>query len=400
MSAPTVPLVRAWRTVPLEAAADRLLRSAAVVEQEAEAVRHSFALALGDAGGEWAIAAEDRAAAEARTGLALADALQAAAERVRAGADDLAAARARLLDVVDRARSDGFDVASDGQVTDPEASPPLEALGAALDPQAAAQARRLEEQRATYEAEVLDALAAVGDADESLARSLTDLSFPQTLESALAAHRARTAELGDPVAALGTAGGAVALARTATDVRRLVVKGAALHRYLQLSRQPALAGTRSLDDALRAFTHGTASHPVLKGAGRLFLPSTLASGAVDAATGGGYDGARGWASRGFGVAGAVGSGALLAGSFSLVALTPVGAGIAGVAVLSYGAWTAGNYVVDHWDQVEDLSEAAVAWTGEQTADAAAEVVDAVDWAQDRLATAGSDVLAGVGELFG
>jgi hypothetical protein len=134
---------------------------------------------------------------------------------------------------------------------------------------------------------------------------------------------------------------------------------------------------------------------VLKVAGRASLPATVISGAGDAASGGGYDGARGWATRGFGAAGAAGAGIVLAGPALAPALVVAGGG----AVLAYGAWSAGNYVVDHWDQVEDAWEAVDGWADRQRVEASVEVEEALDWARDRLASAGSGALDAIEELF-
>ena len=385
MTGPTIPEVVAWRTEPLEAAAERLGDAASVVEQQALAVRRSLGDVLHAAGGAWAEAADDRAGSEARTGLALADAMAAAAAVATRGAADLSRSRTLLARAVDDARVDGFEVGPDGSVTAPDAPAPLAAMGTALEATAHERAREAERRRAGHESQVRGALAAVATIDAEVADSLARISFPETVGSALAAHRARTALLGDPVAALGTAGGVVAGAVAARDSSRLVRKGALLRRFLELSRQPGGAGSPASAEALRAFSHGTATHPVLKASGRLFLPTTLVSGSVDLAGGGGYDGARGWATRGFALAGAGGAGVLMAAAVPGLALSPVGIGVAGAAVLGYGAWTTGNYVVDHWEQVEDASGAAVTWAGQRAGDAAGEVADAVDWAHEQLA---------------
>ncbi len=129
--------------------------------------------------------------------------------------------------------------------------------------------------------------------------------------------------------------------------------------------QTFLRNMGASDDALKAFMNGKADGGLARFligsraariAGKAFLPLTVATGAFDAVTGGGYDGARGWATRGFGLAGAAGGGALLASSAGLIALGPVGVGIAGAAVLGYGAWTLGNYVYDHWDDITAFGE--------------------------------------------
>lgn len=124
-------------------------------------------------------------------------------------------------------------------------------------------------------------------------------------------------------------------------------------------------------------------------AGRAFLPLTVATGALDAVTGGGYDGARGWATRGFGLAGAAGAGTLLLAGASL---GPVGLAVAGGAVLAYGAWSAGNYVWDHREQIGEFLEKSGAWVADQATAAwdttTQAVSDAKDWADDTLEAAG------------
>ena len=120
-------------------------------------------------------------------------------------------------------------------------------------------------------------------------------------------------------------------------------------------------------DALRAFMNGKADAGLARFligsraariAGKAFLPLTVVTGAFDAVTG--------WdrTVRAAGRPEASGSlapravGALLASSAGLIALGPVGVGIAGAAVLGYGAWTLGNYVYDHWDDITAFGGAA------------------------------------------
>ena len=297
--------------------------------------------------------------------------------------------REAVLVAVGRARAAGFEVGDDGRVAAPPAPlppadvPPAERLGWSVAPEQLEEAARTEALRAAHEAEVGWALAAVAATDEAVADTLTGLDFPETLPSLVAAHQARTHLLGgDPVAALGTAGGAVVVARLASDTRSLVTEGRRLHHYADLARQGAPRPV--LDDARRTFAYGAARHPLLKLAGRASMAGTIASGIGDTFTGGGYDGARGWATRGFGAAGAVGAGVVMAGSVLAPAVVVVG----GVAVLAYGAWTAGNYAVDHWDQVEDAWQAADTWADEQRRQAADQLLDAVGWAGERLAGTG------------
>jgi hypothetical protein len=204
---------------------------------------------------------------------------------------------------------------------------------------------------------------------------------------------------GEGLGALGGGAGAVAAALALKNLFKVGTKGTALLRFLNASTQPITdiaTFTRNMDAAdaaLLEFARGKPNGGILrfgvgstaaKGLGRAFLPLTVVTGAMDAVTGGGYDGGRGWATRGFGAAGAVGAGTLLAAEAGLVALGPVGLGVAGAAVLAYGAWSAGNFIYDHRQQIADFAGKAVDWTGDR-------LTDAKNWAGDRLADAGHAV---------
>ena len=56
---------------------------------------------------------------------------------------------------------------------------------------------------------------------------------------------------------------------------------------------------------------------------------------------------------------------------------------------SYGAWTLGNYVYDHWDDITEFGGKALDWTGDRLDDVADAADAATDWAGDRLADAGN-----------
>lgn len=121
-------------------------------------------------------------------------------------------------------------------------------------------------------------------------------------------------------------------------------------------------------------------------------------GAVDTVTGGGYDGARGWATRGFGLAGMTGSLALVASLATGIAftLTPVGAAIAMGAVLAYTAWSIGNLVWDHRETIGGWFTAAGRGI-RGAADRAREGVAAAgSWLGDRVRQAVSRGLAPLG----
>lgn len=400
MTAVTVSAVTGWRPGELAAVADRLVAAAASVDDDARAVRRHLGDAVDDAGGAWATTAASRAAQEARRGQALADALTAAASALLSGAEGLGRAREALLVAVGRATAAGYTVGDDGRVAalpaplPPADVPPAERLAWGVAPEQLEEAARAEALRAAHEAEVAGALAAVIATDEGVADTVGRLDFPETLPSLAAAYETRTHLLGgDRVAALGTAGGVVVVARVANDARSIVTDGRRLLHYATLARHGSPRPV--LEDARRVFAYGTARHPLLKIAGRASMAGTVVAGVGDAATGGGYDGARGWATRGLGAAGAAGAVAVMGGAVLAPALVVAG----GTAVLAYGAWTAGNYAVDHWDQVEDAWQVADTWVTEQQARAAEELADAAGWAGDRLAETGAGVTDVLGELF-
>ena len=76
------------------------------------------------------------------------------------------------------------------------------------------------------------------------------------------------------------------------------------------------------------------------------------------------------ATQAFGAAGAAGGVALLLG-----VANPVGATIAGAAVLGYGAWTVGNMIYDHRAEIAESFNTAKDWAGERLSDAGDFVAD-------------------------
>jgi uncharacterized protein YukE len=106
---------------------------------------------------------------------------------------------------------------------------------------------------------------------------------------------------------------------------------------------------KALSDALYGKTSTTRFvGGAMTKAGKVFLPLTLVSGALDIRTGGGYDGWRDPATRVAGAVGVAGAGALLiSASPILFTLGPVGVAVAGAAVLAYGAYSIGSFVYDN-----------------------------------------------------
>lgn len=245
--------------------------------------------------------------------------------------------------------------------------------------------------------------AAIDEYDAGLRRDAAELRGLGYTEdpAALAAH---LAEVPDPtvpdgvvdavergkqiLAGLGVPIGVAAAALALRKGVGLVGKAGALSRFLRYATRSATDPTRAFLDqrlaqrALEQFKTGfpkAGAHAergalgtALRGlqesraarlAGKVALPLTVGSGLVDAATGGGYTGARGVATRVFGGAGALGGIALLAGVTG-----PVGVAVAGGAVLAYGAWSVGNTIYDHRDDIAEGFRAAKDWAGERLSD--------------------------------
>lgn len=216
----------------------------------------------------------------------------------------------------------------------------------------------------------------------------------------------------DPVTFLPSwlAGGAYAaqaIFRTATTS----AKAAKLVRYSVLLRQVSRfydlghvkVAAAVLDSAeyraLMQALHGKTSRvPVagraLTAAGRAFLPLTAMSGIGDVISGGGYDGWRDPVTRVAGAAGAGGAVLLMVSTTPyLVTLGPVGAAIAGAAVLAYGAWIIGSFVYDHRQAIGEFLGRA--------RDGVVRAATATTQAAGRAVTQAKDaVLTGVGRAAG
>ena len=127
----------------------------------------------------------------------------------------------------------------------------------------------------------------------------------------------------------------------------------------------ALTRTERLIEAGRAFLLGTSTNPLLPLASRVALPLTVISAIGDVATGGGYQGWRGWATRGLAVAGGTGAVVLIAGGIGAVVTAPITATVAAVGVTAYALWSAGNYVYDNWDSIERAYQVSTGWVADR-----------------------------------
>lgn len=333
MSALTVSAVRALDPATLTYAADAVSAAAEVAHRgTSELTAH---------------------ADEHETGIELTGALAVAHLALAAGAADLARARTHVVNLVDTALAQGFDVAEDGAVTAPHRPLAVEGIRAH-------RAHRLGRQ-------ITAALETVDKVDAATSQALTTIDFPATLGAEIDAYLDRLVTSKSVVGSLGTnIQGAVSGAAIAKKGLSLTVKGSAFARFLRpLLGYSTLAkhlGTANI--ALKEFMIGRSSGGVLQAivgarvsglVGRLFLPLTVITGLIEVFTGGGYKGVRGLATRAFGLAGAVGAGLLLV-SYSdwLSQWLQVGAlesAVCGVAVLLYGLWSLGNAIWDHHLQI-------------------------------------------------
>ncbi|WP_165807076.1 WXG100 family type VII secretion target [Nocardioides currus] len=137
----------------------------------------------------------------------------------------------------------------------------------------------------------------------------------------------------------------------------------------------ALTRTERLIEAGRAFLLGTSTNPVLKLASRVALPLTVVSAIGDIRSGGGYQGWRAWATRGFALGGGAGAVVLIAGGIGAVATAPITATVAAVGVTAYALWSAGNYAYDHWDSVERAYQVSTGWVADRWRDAMSSYAD-------------------------
>lgn len=200
---------------------------------------------------------------------------------------------------------------------------------------------------------------------------------------------------------LGVPREALTISQIALGVNKVATKSVAYQQFLNASTAPLTSyqalkdGWAAADAALDRFRFGkpdggvvgkvTRSPAVGRALGKLFLPLTVVTGIVDLRTGGGYDGARGAATRGLGLVGAAGAGALLASSplIGILSLNPVGAAVAGAAVLGYAAWSLGNLVYDNREAIGSFLSSAASTAKDLALDAGSA---ARAWASSRIST--------------
>lgn len=415
----TVAQVRGWDPARLETAARDLGVVAADLDHEVRAVESAMDTAARSWSGPAADAAASRVSREVTRGRELGQALESARRVLASGATQLTSTRSQLLSVVGDTRSQGFSVADDGSVTVPRTSPALSAPRETVAELSGAEPEELEGRARQQADAVAQAMQAVADADRRTATSLAEVDIPSSMRAEVEASLERLRTSGDLMTALGPVAGAVALGYSLKKAWKVFGKsraygsflgstfGALRHypRALRFFVGPGPARSADLAAYLRFQRHATAMRAaqtefhiggggllaripglggVSRAMGKAFLPVTVVTGLGDAVTGGGYDGARGWATRGFGLAGAVGAGGMLAMSAGVLASNPVGWAVAGGAVLAYTAWSVGNYVYDHWGEISDFAGRAAGWVGDRAGVAGQAVSSATDGAVRRL----------------
>ena len=164
---------------------------------------------------------------------------------------------------------------------------------------------------------------------------------------------------------------------TGDAIRRIVSVGGRLGNLakffsaLALPAKGFVALTRAerFIEAGRAFIHGTSNNPLLKFASKIALPLTVVSAVGDVWTGGGYEGGRKWATRGFALAGGTGAVVLIAGGIGAVVTAPITATAAAVAVTAYALWSAGNYVYDNREAIGRAAGTFGTWVSDRWDDA-------------------------------
>lgn len=438
MATLTIPLVRSWDPAALSTAAQTLETARTDLDHEVNAIVSAMDTASLTWQGQAADAAATRVAQEAAAGREVSAAVDLARAALSTGSTELTTTRSHLLGVVSDATALGFTVSDSGSVTAPTLPPVMTAPGdtTALEARNARQTE-LNEQARAHATTIGAALTAVRQADEGTAIALMAVEVPASLSADVESLIERLRNTGTAI--LGAGAGAIALGMTLQKAWSVFGKTSAYAKWISatggmLRNVPGsvafLTGAtkdasafarfatanKAASAALRELQFGKTAGflgriPFIGGAatkfmgvvGKAFLPLTVATGLLDAVTGGGYEGARGWATRGAGLAGAAGAGALLASSAGLIALGPVGLGIAGAAVVGYGAWTLGNMIYDNWGEITDFTGKAAGWVadtasagwnwaGDRVSDASGWTVDRVndakDWAGDRLEDAG------------
>ena len=417
----TVSVVAGWEPATLATAAGSLATVRLDLDGAIRAVQSAMDTAALSWSGVTADAAASRIAEEVTTGRDVSAALDAARAALATGSTSLSATRSQLLGLISDARLQGFSVSDAGSVTARTLPPVMTSAGdtTALSARNAEQAALNAKARQTATT-IGQALQAVADVDQVTATALANVSPPASILTDLEAFIERLRLSGDLVTALGTGAGTFALGTSLWKAWTLFGKTKALASFVSATtgQLKAFSGaarfiggsgavldlaafgtftqaSKAADLARETFQVGKASKALawipgastaMRIAGKAFLPMTMLSAGVDLYTGGGYDGARGWATRGFALAGGAGAGLMVTGA---LASNPVGWAVAATAIVGYGAWSLGNYVYDNWGEISDFTGKAAGWVADSPAGEA--VSAAASWADEKIEDAGRAV---------
>lgn len=215
--------------------------------------------------------------------------------------------------------------------------------------QAVAAGLTLLEDPSTHTAAVTTALDRVARADAETAEALHGIEFPESLASRITAYLDRVVATRQVVASLGEEGaGALSAGKVAKGAGSVVGKGSAYVRFLR----NVGTGNRALSRFARGSANGGPLRFLLgarfaRGVGWIFLPLTIVTGAMDAVTGSGERGPRGWVNRLLGLAGAVGAAVLMVTQLRWTVAGPAALGLAGAAVLAFSIWSLATMAWDH-----------------------------------------------------
>lgn len=115
----------------------------------------------------------------------------------------------------------------------------------------------------------------------------------------------------------------------------------------------------------REFLRGVSTNPLMRAVARISPYLTLVTAFNDIRTGGGYEGARRWATQGFALAGFAGAAATVAMSVGLIAAAPVTVAVAAVGLTLYAGWSLVNYAIDNREAIDRAVGVATGWVGDR-----------------------------------
>lgn len=143
-----------------------------------------------------------------------------------------------------------------------------------------------------------------------------------------------------------------------------------LGRFFQALRMPA-QGFAMLSRVEKFIGIGKEllKSPLVRFLGRAAPVVSLGLAAKDLYTGGGYEGGRQWATRGYALAGVAGGAATVALGLGVVAATPLVVGVAVVGGVVYAAGSLINYAIDNRESIARAYDVSTNWVADRFRDA-------------------------------